>query len=211
MPIRRRTQVVLACLALTFVLVGLAALRRTQRASGEEENPGRSAATGAEDPRDQAATMPDPRGRSLYPDASCLAPDRMPEGSAPRCVVSFGRAMTAVGLERGGTLAITSLAHAATVGWSLPAATATLLFEPLPADAEARAILVDEPRRRAVSARPPSSTGIVPASRRWVSRRVRRWSRPTTTASSRSGRSIRAAPRRGAEAGGRPLREEDTR
>jgi WD40 repeat protein len=101
-------------------------------------------ASSAVDPRDGAATMPDPRGRTVFPDASCAPATPSGDAPAPRCVVTFEQVVTALGLARGGDLAITPLAHAATVGWTLPAVTATLLFEPLPADAEARAILVDE-------------------------------------------------------------------
>src|SRR5262245_33339549 len=89
------------------------------------------------DPRDKAATMPDPRGRTLFPEATCVPPARLAkEGASPRCVVSFARVLTAVGLAPGGSLAITALAHAATVAWNLPSATSVLLFDPLPAEAE---------------------------------------------------------------------------
>jgi hypothetical protein len=130
---------------------------RSREAAGDPDADPTPRPTAPEDPRDQAATMPDPRGRSLYPEASCLAPRPAADagagaGSAPRCVISFGQVVTALGVGRAGTLAITSLAHAATVGWTLPAATAGILFEPLPADAEARAILVDEGRREALFA-----------------------------------------------------------
>lgn len=97
------------------------------------------------DPRDGAATMPDPRNRSVYPDASCTPPEGgSGAGPAPRCVVAFEQVVTALGLDRGGDLAITPLAHAATVGWKLPTAGAGVLFDPLPADAEARVVLIDE-------------------------------------------------------------------
>ena len=154
MPLRRRTQVLLACLALTAVsLLGLAATRRAGEPRTDPKAVGDPVKASREDPRDEAATMPDPRGRTVYPDASCVAPVRTTEaGPTPRCVVSFGRAMTAVGINPTGTLAITSLAHAATLGWTLPGATATLLFEPLPADAEARAILFDDSGREALFA-----------------------------------------------------------
>jgi hypothetical protein len=106
-----------------------------------------------QDPRDKSATMPDPRGRTLFPEAECVAPGRQAtSGPSPRCVISFDRPLTAVGIAPGGTLAIVALAHAATVAWTLPAAVASLLFEPLPAATEARAILVDDARSRALFA-----------------------------------------------------------
>jgi hypothetical protein len=112
MSLNRRTQLVLACFALAALGCLFAASRR---GSGVTI-----------DPRDENATMPDPRGRTLLPDAACLAPTRLArDGPSPRCVVSFARALTTVGLAPGGTLAIAALAHAATVGWTLPAATVT--------------------------------------------------------------------------------------
>jgi hypothetical protein len=146
---RRRTQLVLAALGLAaLVLAGIAATRGDERGAAADRAPPPRDLAAVVDRRDEAATAPDPRGRSLFPDASCVAPTRLAnDGPSPRCVLSFGRVVTALGL--GGGLAITSLAHGATVGWTLPGATAGLLFEPLPAEAEARAILVEPERGRA--------------------------------------------------------------
>lgn len=95
----------------------------------------------------------DPRNRSVLPDVSCLAPTWLvTAGPSPRCAIAFGRAAGALGLAPGGILAIVSLTHASTTGWLLPQATFALAYEPLPPDAEARVILVDETRRRALFA-----------------------------------------------------------
>jgi WD40 repeat protein len=133
MSLERRTPLVLACLALAalgWLFTGGDAFV---------------------DPRDKNATMPDPRGRELFPDVACTAPTRPARtGPSPRCVVSFARPWSTLGLAPGGTLAIVALGHAATAGWFLPDAVAGPLFEALPADTEARRILVDDARSLAL-------------------------------------------------------------
>jgi len=89
----------------------------------------------------------DQRARTIAPDVACDPPSRVAQsGPSPRCVIPFPRAVGALGIPPEGTPAVVSLLHSATGSWNLPAATSAAAFDPLPAEIEARAVLVSAAR-----------------------------------------------------------------
>lgn len=89
----------------------------------------------------------DQRARAIAPEVACDPPARpAASGPSPRCVIPFPRAVGALGVPVEGTPAVVSLVHSATGTWNLPAATYATTFDPLPAEVEARAVLVTAAR-----------------------------------------------------------------
>jgi WD domain, G-beta repeat len=131
-----RVRILLPLVLVAAAGIALALLGRDRFASAGRSVP-------VADPDEPAAVFPDPAGRTVLPASMCLAPARpAPRGPSPRCVIPFERAIAATGVAPGGHLAVASLTHAATAGWALPEGSLRVSFDPLPAEAEARVILL---------------------------------------------------------------------
>lgn len=127
-------------------------------------------APGCSDPandRDPSAGIPklDQRARAPFPETACKPPaaPAAPGAAAPRCVIAFGRAVGALAVPAEGSPALVSLIHSATGTFALPAMDAAAVFEPLPAEQEARAALASATRDAAVLAVGPGLIAYTPS------------------------------------------------